>query len=432
MKPARYLFVAVVLLALSTYLAADHLRKAVAMPPPPPGGGGITAVRGVAVDAIGGKTVVVATATRTSSGVTSTGPVGSADGLTWSIVAGSATFSEDPETGNTLFVPGTDVPVVAVPSVGGVHGDPVTIGLNQSVIPTSEQNLLAAGGGSCNSSGSAGFSLASAIDVRAVVDASVVPLSQDERVFRFQHGEYFSYDPNMGPMRITYNPAYTSEVVLHSLHSGSGFFPASAETHLYLIIEALASGTKIFNSQPLVMRTASTPWPPFQQPMINDQPVSFYLVDNPSVEMMVINHQENYLYPTRELTINSHDVGIANGVLTASFDITNSTQTAGDVRWFVIGNTGAPQTPTEGVQTLAAGATTTVQFRTQASGSSLGQFITLGAVSQSGVRMSGARRVDFTYSTRPASSPGTPYEQTSFRGLHLASWLKALGIRARG
>jgi hypothetical protein len=200
-------------------------------------------------------------------------------------------------------------------------------------------------------------------------------------------------------MRITINPDKVSEVHLNSLQAAGSpsFFPASAEAHMYFIIEMLNSGVRIFNPDAMVLHTASTNWPPFHEPMVNDTPVSFVLVDNPTVETMQIVNQEMYLYPTQELAIDVLSQQVTAGVLEATYLIRNVSSTGGDIRWFFLGDIGTPLTATRGQQTIPAGGQATVTLRTQVQSSVLAQTVTLGAVTQSGTRMTGARRLQFQY-----------------------------------
>lgn len=368
----------------------------------------VSAPQGLVLDAVDGKTVVKAWVdTVDSSGQKTSQTVTAANGLTWTILSGTAQISEDAYTGRTLFVPSGNQPVVAQPVLGGQAGPPVTIGLNANIIPTDEKELTAAGGGACQQNLNHAGLFLSVVHVRSVLDATTIPLSQTERLLRYQRAEYYAWDPDAGPMRITLNPDKVSEVHLTSLNSAGSpsFFPASAEAHLYFIIEMLNTGVRIFNPEAMVLRNPSTDWPPFQEPMLNDTPVSFVLVDNPTMEMMQIDSQESYIYPTQELAIDLLSQQVTGGVLEASYRIRNVASTGGDVRWFFLGDLGTPLTPTRGLQTIPPGGQALVTLRTQLRSSGLTQTITLGAVTQSGTRMTGARRLQLRY---PATAQAQP------------------------
>jgi hypothetical protein len=386
---------------------------------PATAGKSTSTLQGLALDVIDGRTVARAwVETVDGNGQKSSRTVTSADGLTWKILAGTAGVHEDAYNGRTLFVPSGSDPVIVQPQMGALEGAPVTIGLDGSLLPFLEGGLTAAGGGICAQNPNHAALFAARVDVRAVVDASVIPLSKTERLLRYQRAEYYAWDPAAGPMRITLNPDKPSEVHLTSLNpEGSpSFFPASAEARLYFTIEMLDSGVKISNPDPMVLRNPSTGWPPFQEPMINESPVSFVLNDNPAAEMMLIENQESYIYPTRELAVDVLSQQTTGNVLESTWRIRNLASTSGDVRWFFLGDVGTPLTPTRGLQTVAPGGGLEVTLRAQLHGSELTQTITLGAVTQSGARMSGEGQLRFHYPDPPllpvcqlaTSNPGPP------------------------
>jgi len=357
-------------------------------------------VQGLAVDAVDGKTVVKAWVNAVdSSGQRSSKTMTKDNGLTWNILSGTAQATEDATTGRTIFVPSGNIPVVAQPVLGGKAGDPVTIGLSSNIIPIGERDLVAGGGGNCVCKLSQKSALTASVDVRSVLDATVIPLSSTERVLRFQRTEYYAWDSTNGPMHITLNPDKVSEVHLKSLQpAGSpSFFPASAEARMYFVIEMMNTGARIFNPDAMVLHAASTNWPPFHEPMINDTPVSFVLVDDPTVETMQIVNQEMYLYPTQELAIDLLSQQLTAGVLEANYLIRNLSSAGGEIHWFFLGDVGMPSTATRGQQTIPPGGQATVTLRTKVQSSVLAQTVTLGAVTQSGTRLTGARRLQFQY-----------------------------------
>jgi hypothetical protein len=357
----------------------------------------------VAVDVMDTQTVVKAWIERTDAlGQPVREPVTS--GVSWTIESGTAVVTQEPYTGRTVFKPRGSTPVVARPSLGDLVGPPVRIGLDPGVLPWYERGLTVAGGGSCQTSDVVTATAdvePPAVDVRAVVDATVIPLSRTERVIRYERGEYFAHHPDMGIMRLRYNPNQTSEIVLRSLDpTGQSFFPASAQGRLFFIMEVLDSGIKLFNPEPMLLSTPSTNWPPFEIPMLNDAPVSFHSQDNPEVEILRIESQELYLYPTTELAISNRKFLITGDLLEASFGVKNLTAHPGEVRWFLLGDVGTPLAATDGLLSLAPGAERVVTFRSRLAPSSLAQAITFGAVSQSEPRMTGTRRRSFRYPPR--------------------------------
>lgn len=332
------------------------------------------------------------------------------DGVEWTIVKGDGKLFEDPGTGMILFKPTGRVPLVVQPKLGDLIGEPVRVGLDPATVTSfgrspgspeakdlqeTEPVFDAGGGGVCgHRTGPRMFE--EPVDVRSVVSASIIPLSTTERVVRYAFGDYYSYHPKVGPMRINYNPDKISEVRLKSISpTGEPFFPATAEGDLYFIIETLKNGMKIANFEPMTVHATVMSWPPFETPVVNDKGVRFFDMMRSDVEVHRIAYQELYLYPTRELDVDVVSSKIEKGILTATFDVKNVSPTAGDIRWFLIGDLNHPLTPTRGLVRLTPGRTHRVTFKSRLSPTSLPQHITLGAVSQSGARMLGFKGLDF-------------------------------------
>jgi hypothetical protein len=359
--------------------------------------------------------------------------ISQANGLAWQLESGQAEILEDPYTGYTLVRPLGDVPVVirpVLPVQGSqdIAGASTLVGIDPQLIPVDERGFTAAGGGACPARWLRAESGFSVIDVRAVMEFSVIPLSRTERVMRYhpQNGEYYSFDENIGPMRIRYDPDRMSEIRLVSHDpTGAKFFPASAEGRVHLIIELLGVGLRLFNPEPMVLRTASTNWPPFEIPMLSVGETRFFEVDNPDVELLQVGQQELYLYPTRELAMETRSFQIRDGVLETTIKVRNLSESPGEVRWFVAGNIGEPLTPERGRETVAGNGSFLVTFRSRPIGSTLPQSITLTAVTESGARLTGGKRIEFRYpeaaqaqAARPATmrsaapsseaAPGTP------------------------
>lgn len=369
-------------------------------------------LRGLAVDVIDGKTVAHAWLdTVDANGVKTSREVTAADGLTWTVTGGTSQIEVDAFTGRSRFLPSGSQPVTAVPELGGLTGGPVDIGINASVIPTIEREIVMAGGGLCaqNPNHQSVFLRLSSVDVRSVIDLTAIPLSATERVLRFRRGEYYAYDPQAGPMRLTFNPAKVSGVTLKSLDpTGQDFFPASVEVRAHFIIEMLNTGMRVFNEQPLVFRNPASEWPPFSEPMISEAPVSFYLMDNPTVEALRIENQESYLYPSEELAVDLLSRQITGGVLEATYRVRNLTSAGGTVRWFFLGDLGTPITAPQGTSPIGPNGQLNVTLRTQLHASELSQTITFGAVTQDGARLTGTRKLRFQFPTVSSQGAGTP------------------------
>ncbi len=120
---------------------------------------------------------------------------------------------------------------------------------------------------------------------------------------------------------------------------------------------------------------------------------------------VTIQNQYMSLYPATELNIQALRFDIdSGGNLTSVWQITNTTTNRETFRWFFIGDIGKSSLPTFGAVDLGPGESAFVNYGSQLGPSTLTQFITLGAVSQSGQRMTGSGRVDFTYLPKPATN----------------------------
>jgi hypothetical protein len=353
------------------------------------------------------------------------------DGIEWTVVRGDGKLFEDPGTGMILFKPTGRTPLVVQPRLGGLVGQEVTVGLDPEKVSferdpemkrleeEESSQFSASGGGACgHRNGPRMFD--EPVDVRSVVSASIIPLSDTERVVRYAFGDYYSYHPKVGPMEINYNPDRISEVRLKSLSpTGKPFFPATAEGELYFIIKTLNNGWRIANFEPMTVHATVMSWPPFETPVINDQGVRFFDMKRPNVEVHRIAYQELYLYPTRELEVDLVGSAIDKGVLTATFDIRNVSPSSGDVRWFVIGDLNRPLTPAKGLVRMTPGRTHRVTFKSRLAPTSLPQFIVLGAVSQSGTRMLGFKQLNFRRQPSGQDHVASLVDQTSSKLLRV-------------
>ncbi len=351
------------------------------------------------------------------------------DGLEWMVQRGDGELYEDPGTGSILFKPRGREPLVVRPKLGDLVGEAVPVGLDPRSVSfehhpglkdeaVSEDPTFSAGGGGLCGHRVGPRMFEEAVDVRSVVSASIIPLSSTERVVRYAFGDYYSYHPKVGAMRINYNPDQISEVRLKSLSpDGHPFFPATAEGDLYFIIEVLKTGMKIANFEPMHIHATVLNWPPFETPVINEKGVRFFDMNRPDVEVHRIAYQELYLYPTRELSVDIVNSRIDKSVLTATFNIKNVSRTAGDIRWFVIGDLNHPLSPAKGLITLAPGQVHQVTFKSRLAPTSLPQYITLGAVSQSGARMLGYKEFHFQQQRSGDSRISALVDQTSTKML---------------
>lgn len=335
-------------------------------------------------------------------------PLSFSDGLSWDIISGQALVSEDPLTKVSLFKPNGTVPVVAVPHVGNFVGPPVRIGIDPTNLPLSQRRFQVAGGGSCVGNTQTGIPLT--VDVRSVMTSNVIPLSLTERELVYRNCEYYAFDHNVGPMRITLNPDYRSQTVLTSQQStGQNFFPATAESRFFFNIDFLDSGLRVFNKEPMTFLASSTQWPPFETALEHEAPVAFYLADAPDTQFMTIQNQYMSLYPTTELDISTLQFAIDDDLnLDAVWRITNTSNSAATLRWFLLGNLGIPDSDTFGpIDIGPAGSlneSVNVTFHSQLTQSTLTQFLMLGAVSQDGPRLTGSTRVDYLLSVPEPSS----------------------------
>lgn len=332
----------------------------------------------------------------------------------WIVESGQVSIVNDPFSGETLFRPQGAEPAMVRPSVDGVVGEPINVGIAPEFVDPSERHFYAAGGGACaaNPNHSALFALVGnefTVDVRSVVNTSVQPLSASERTLVYQHAQYHAWSPEAGPMRIRFNPDYISRTTLSSLAAPASpddpFFPASAETNLHFIIDFLDHGISVFNKEPMRLRSQSTQWPPFRVPQVNESGdvTEFYMVGQPDVLMLTIQSQEQYVYPTSEIGVRTEGYEIdGTGLLHATFEVENESELSGRIRWFVVGNYGQAESPREGVVELAPGGKEQVVISTRPAKRLLTQFITLGAVSETDERLTGSTRLEFRY---PEATP---------------------------
>lgn len=342
-------------------------------------------------------------------------PVGLADGLTWTLLSGRAELSEDRFTKLSLFRPQGDVPLVAQPAITiplegeprRVLGAPTTIGLAASQIPPEEQRFFAAGGGLCDANPNHAACFALSVDVRSMIDSTVIPLSTTERRVRYLRGEYYAFDPKVGLMRITFNPAYRSETRLVSLNPGSGgsFFPARAESDFYFIIEILATGVRIFNPKPMQFLAPTTNWPVFGTPLEHQKPVAFHFLDTPEEECLSIENQYMSLYSQGELEVQVLRFAITDGgQLSSRWRISNRSNLAATLAVFPVGNL-APQLFTREIGPAgSSGGAIEVSLSGQVQPSALTQFVALSALSQSGPRLTGTHRVEFRFPQTSAAA----------------------------
>lgn len=337
-------------------------------------------------------------------------PVGSEDGLSWTILAGSAAISEDRFTKASLFRPQGTVTVVAQPEVVAagagasrrVAGSPVEIGIDPAILPPDEREFFVAGGGLCEANPNHALCFALTVDVRSVMNATVVPVSLGERRVRYLHGEYYAFDPTVGLMRITIHPELRSETRLFSLVDpqapGDPFFPARAESDFHFTIDVLSAGVQVFNPEPMQFVAEETDWPVFDAMLAHQAPVTFHFADMPGVPCMTIENQAMYLYPTSELDVQVVDFDIdPGGQLRSEWEITNTSEVTANLSVFLVGNAPSNFSNRQIGPAGTPQGTIRVILLSQVEPSTLTQFVTLGAVSQAGPRLTGSRRVEFRF-----------------------------------
>lgn len=382
-----------------------------------------TAVALRILDQIDGRFVVETTARVIADMRTfSTMSLGADHGLQIQITQGAALVEKDPYNGQILITPKGTVPVRARPILSLPGGTVITggdqeVGIDIAAVPQPQQSFDRSGGGDCRSR----FMMMDHtfdLEVRAFMPANVIPLALDRREIRWRHALYFAYDPMVGLMRISNNPAHVSRTTMRSKRTveepGQEFFPAEGRNELYFILEMLDLGYVCFNKDPMVQPFAHTDWPPFSTVMSIDRPLSFFDVDNPDREMLRIERNDMRIYDYSSVDVECLEQSISeDGTLRSRWRFTNQTDDVVRARWFALGNFRRPaMTGDQGNRLLGAHGTETgsfeAQFVAQVEKSSLPQFITMNLVSVTGPIVMGSKRLNFTY---PSAEGGTAPRQ---------------------
>jgi hypothetical protein len=298
------------------------------------------------------------------------------DGIRLETSSGAADIREDRYTGDILVKPhpGEAVSVRATVPAGSaaadrlglssaVRSDSVAIGYDASEISDDELHGSLAGGGSCTSISSGG-SVGSILDemarhlsderlsvlksavsgdihstlrVRAAVMGNVIPASPSERVIRWRHARYYGLEAVLGLLRFTYDLNRPSALILHG--DGPSFFPATGLNSIYCRMEMLELAASALSRDPMVLPSESVTWPPYSTPMNLAQPVEFYDESDPDRLVMTILENEMKLYDYNGVAIRTAGTAVtADGVLHATFEVTNQTEEVLNGRWVLIGD----------------------------------------------------------------------------------------------
>jgi hypothetical protein len=331
------------------------------------------------------------------------------ENLAIEITSGAGEIERDPYTNRYLLKPAGSEPVLGRAVHEGREGirrasSEVPLGIDPSGIPDDQQRFEVAGGGACSARWELAMKADFEVNVRASAMANVVPLSEDHRELYWAHGQYYAHDPVVGLMRLTYNPADTSKIVLRRGSEGTEFFPSRIENRLFFVIDFIDLGYRGFNKEPMVQSVAAMPWPPFSEVVLAiEEPLEFYDVEEPERLLMTLVSQDMRLYDYSSLDVEQLDSTLgADGILTTQWRITNQSDERVRMRWFTLGNhTGTAGEPLEGTRLLGAGGTGFEHFeltlRVQAEKSLLRQPFSLNAVSLTDSIFAGRGQVDYRF-----------------------------------
>ncbi len=384
--------------------------------------GGGAELRNRVVERVGGTYVVESRVWLPGEGLRRSAEVGEAQGLEVEVSGGSARTDFDPHSGRLLVVPeGTETVRVrsrvnAKAGAGSVSlsGPEIEVGIDPAGMAPEEGDFDALGGGNCNArmiaaEGEIDFE----VNVRAAVQARVLPIALDRRHLNWRHGAYYAHDPNMGLMRLRYNPTRDSTLVMKSqadraeLEQGASFFPASAANDLYFLIEFMDHGYSCFSKEPLAQEVKEVEWPPYSKKVVlaTDKPLDFYDIEHPERKVFTITHQEMELYDYASLDVELLEHSISQeGVLSSRWRLTNQADEEVRVRWFALGEFGRNGRPSEGDRTLGASGSGAesyeYEFSAAVPGSILPQKVTMNAVTVTGPIMAGNSELEFAYPGR--------------------------------
>lgn len=280
------------------------------------------------------------------------------------ISGGAASVEIDELNGAILITPSSSSAVIA-----SVHqsvtfkakgadliGPPQTIGIDLSNIPLSQREMSVAGGGACAARWASATTLTFDVNVRASILADVRPTSESTRQIEWRHGRYFAHHPQLGFMSLYYDQDKNSQLIMRTLGTGAGFFPAEAENSINFICDFVDLGIKARSRTPMVQAISSTDWPPYKGPPLSVQtPLEFYDVQTDKL-VMTIEKQDMHLYDYNSITVEKISFEVAEpGILRSRWRITNESSDLVYARWFMLGDlVEDPSYPTEGNKLLGA------------------------------------------------------------------------------
>lgn len=337
--------------------------------------------------------------------------VGGDQGLQANLVTGAAEIEIDAYSNRLLVRPrGLETvrirPRLDAPTVQ-LSGSDLEIGIEPTELPPDEGDFEAVGGGACSARWQLGIAVEFDVHVRAAVTSTVLPLSLERRRLNWRHGLYFAHDPNVGFMRLNYNPSYYSHLEMTSKQSApaaDSFFPSEVENDLYFICDFVDFGFKAFNKEPMQQRVNEVGWPPFSEDVVLSvtEPLDFYDFEDPERLIMTITSQEMRLYDYDSLDVEllQSDVG-DDGLVTGKWRITNQSDEIVRARWFALGEFRHNSQPSEGNRLLGPSGsgleTYEIDTALYAQPSSLPQRMTMNAVSVTGSILAGRTTLEYQY-----------------------------------
>lgn len=370
------------------------------------GGPGDSELRLEAIDQVDGRFVLRAIQPGLAAGMRE---LTAKERLTIEVTAGDADLEVDPYTNRYLLTPKGEEPVRGRATLEDPRGQrlaspDVPLGFDPSQIPEDEQRFEAVGGGACAARWELAMAADFEVNVRAAAMANVVPLADDRRELYWMHGSYYAHDPVVGLMRLRYNPARTSKIVLQAGDSPGGFFPSRIENHLFFVIDFIDLGYRGFNKEPMVQRVDEMPWPPFSEAALAiEEPLEFFDLDQPEQKLMTLVSQDMRLYDYSSLDIERLGAELdSDGTLLTHWRITNQADERVRMRWFTLGeHDSVEEEPLEGTRLLGATGTGFEHFelklRARVHKSLLRQPFSLNAVSLTDSIFAGRAQVDYRF-----------------------------------
>lgn len=380
------------------------------------------------VDQIDGKVILRSQlSVLTDSGIVAFSKIRKQEQIDFQVIQGQAIIQTDPYNGETLITPIGDTPVKVRPVLESVLqdnpiriiGEEQEIGIDIRKVPIGERFFDRAGGGACASDARLGGApIQFELRVRAFMPTNVIPLSLTRRRLNWNHALYFAYHPEIGLIRIRYNPDLQSYTYLEShadekIISETGFFPARGQNNLYFIIEMMNLGVSCFNKKPMIQSYENTYFPPYSTPLTIDEPVEFFNTENPDLLMMTIfkNDMQIYDYSSIEVECLNYKIN-EDGSLNSHWRFVNQSSEQIATRWFALGNFESyKDQPSEGTRILGPANSGSHEFEVDFVGqlrkSSLSQFVTMNIVSLDDPVLMGTQRLDFKFPDPNNSNPST-------------------------